>query len=80
MAAGAWEGVRNGTVAPPLCPQPDAPSDWTHEDCLYLSVYTPQVSRLGKRSARGRRPWSRADTGGEGAVLDDVGSLLGNSQ
>jgi len=53
VAAGAWEGVRNGTVAPPLCPQPDAPSDWMQEDCLYLSVFTPQVSRLGRRSARG---------------------------
>ncbi|XP_047488696.1 uncharacterized protein LOC125039021 [Penaeus chinensis] len=45
VAAGAWEGVRNGTVASPLCPQPDAPSDWTQEDCLYLSVYTPQPNR-----------------------------------
>nr|XP_027216595.1 cholinesterase 1-like [Penaeus vannamei]XP_027216596.1 cholinesterase 1-like [Penaeus vannamei] len=45
VAAGAWEGVRNGTVAPPLCPQPDAPSDWMQEDCLYLSVFTPQPNR-----------------------------------
>nr|XP_027216597.1 esterase SG1-like [Penaeus vannamei] len=45
LPAGAWEGVRNGTVAPPLCPQPDAPSDWMQEDCLYLSVFTPQPNR-----------------------------------
>ncbi|XP_047488867.1 cholinesterase 1-like isoform X2 [Penaeus chinensis] len=44
VAAEAWEGVRDGSVAPPVCPQLTAVDGETavtgQEDCLYLSVYT----------------------------------------
>ncbi|XP_069973879.1 acylcarnitine hydrolase-like [Penaeus vannamei] len=48
-AAGSWAGVRNGSLAPPLCPQVDAnPGEEGEavvrgeEDCLYLNVFTPR--------------------------------------
>ncbi|ROT76100.1 putative esterase E4-like [Penaeus vannamei] len=44
VAAEAWAGVRDGSTAPPLCPQLTAVDGETavagEEDCLYLSVYT----------------------------------------
>lgn len=47
VAAEAWEGVRDGSTAPPLCPQLTAVDGETavagEEDCLYLSVYTSRV-------------------------------------
>lgn len=33
----AWQGVRDGTVAPPICSQGTKGS----EDCLYLNIYRP---------------------------------------
>nr|XP_027227009.1 cholinesterase 1-like isoform X1 [Penaeus vannamei] len=42
LPAGAWEGVRNGSVAPPACPQPFYPLK-TSEDCLFLNVFTPRA-------------------------------------
>ncbi|XP_037804893.1 putative inactive carboxylesterase 4 [Penaeus monodon] len=48
-AAGSWAGVRNGSLAPPLCPQVDATPGEDgeavvigEEDCLYLNVFTPR--------------------------------------
>lgn len=35
--AKAWQGVRDGTIAPPVCPQSTTGS----EDCLYLNLYRP---------------------------------------
>ncbi|XP_063602878.1 juvenile hormone esterase-like [Penaeus indicus] len=47
VAAEAWEGVRDGSVAPPLCPQLTEVDGETavagQEDCLYLSVYTSRA-------------------------------------
>lgn len=47
VAAEAWAGVRDGSTAPPLCPQLTAVDGETavagEEDCLYLSVYTSRV-------------------------------------
>ncbi|XP_042887469.1 venom carboxylesterase-6-like [Penaeus japonicus] len=42
VAAGAWEGVRNGSLPPPACPQPLPTAETQKEDCLYLNVYTPR--------------------------------------
>ncbi|XP_063599423.1 juvenile hormone esterase-like [Penaeus indicus] len=43
LPAGAWEGVRKGSIAPPACPQPHEffPME-TNEDCLFLNVFTPR--------------------------------------
>jgi para-nitrobenzyl esterase len=35
--ASSWRGVRDGTVAPPICPQGTTGT----EDCLYLNLYRP---------------------------------------
>lgn len=35
--AASWRGVRDGTVAPPICPQGTTGT----EDCLYLNLYRP---------------------------------------
>ncbi|KAA1104726.1 hypothetical protein PGT21_030578 [Puccinia graminis f. sp. tritici] len=43
-----WNGIFDGTNAPPLCPQPNIPSQQSFsEDCLYYTVYSP-VNRGGK--------------------------------
>nr|XP_053655595.1 LOW QUALITY PROTEIN: juvenile hormone esterase-like [Cherax quadricarinatus] len=49
VAAGAWEGTRDGKVQPPVCPQLDTDSFLEgqvkvkgEEDCLFLNVFTPQ--------------------------------------
>ncbi|ROT66280.1 JHE-like carboxylesterase 1 [Penaeus vannamei] len=49
LPAGAWEGVRNGSVAPPACPQPFYPLK-TSEDCLFLNVFTPRSYKLDYRT------------------------------
>ena len=46
VAAAAWEGVRNCTVEPPVCPQTSTGPDGEavvvgDEDCLHLNVYQP---------------------------------------
>ncbi|XP_042893909.1 cholinesterase 2-like, partial [Penaeus japonicus] len=47
VAAAPWEGVRDGTVTPPKCPQREYKGRSFEvigkEDCLYLSVYTPRA-------------------------------------
>ncbi|XP_042866020.1 juvenile hormone esterase-like [Penaeus japonicus] len=44
IPAEAWEGVRDGSAVPPLCPQLTSVDGETaiagQEDCLYLNVYT----------------------------------------
>ncbi|XP_042856542.1 juvenile hormone esterase-like isoform X2 [Penaeus japonicus] len=45
IPAGAWPGVRNGSIATPYCPQLINSVVFGQEDCLYLSVYTPQPHR-----------------------------------
>ncbi|XP_063595267.1 cholinesterase 2-like [Penaeus indicus] len=45
VPAGKWEGVRNGSAAPPGCPQPMY-TGVTNEDCLFLNVFTPRVNKL----------------------------------
>ncbi|XP_042887296.1 venom carboxylesterase-6-like [Penaeus japonicus] len=49
VPAEGWEGVRDGSVTPPLCPQLDLALYHAgkkvirgHEDCLYLNVFTPE--------------------------------------
>ncbi|XP_037793387.1 esterase FE4-like [Penaeus monodon] len=44
VRAGEWEGVRNGSAAPPGCPQPMYVGV-TSEDCLFLNVFTPRVNK-----------------------------------
>ncbi|WP_454180300.1 carboxylesterase family protein [Pseudarthrobacter sp. SLBN-100] len=39
--ASRWEGVRDGSVPPPICPQGADGS----EDCLYLNLYRPAETR-----------------------------------
>jgi carboxylesterase type B len=43
-----WEGVLDATKNTKICYQIGPNSDKESEDCLYLNVYTPQVSRLSK--------------------------------
>ncbi|XP_037804495.1 venom carboxylesterase-6-like isoform X1 [Penaeus monodon] len=49
VPAKGWEGVRDGSLTPPLCPQVDLPLYHAgkkvirgQEDCLYLNVFTPE--------------------------------------
>ncbi|CAL4122452.1 unnamed protein product [Meganyctiphanes norvegica] len=51
VAAGPWEGIRDGSWSPPVCPQFNIESFFTgsepevhgSEDCLYLNVFRPQI-------------------------------------
>lgn len=43
MAASAWEGVRDAVDLPPKCPQVVGKEIVGGEDCLYLSVFTPEA-------------------------------------
>src|SRR3989338_5553659 len=46
----AWPGILNTTIFPPVCPQKSFDQGGTNdtiignEDCLYLNVWTPQIS------------------------------------
>ncbi|KNZ64656.1 hypothetical protein VP01_1006g4 [Puccinia sorghi] len=41
-----WNGIYDATNTPPLCPQINVPSSQSmSEDCLYYTVYSPQVER-----------------------------------
>ncbi|POW00517.1 hypothetical protein PSTT_13070 [Puccinia striiformis] len=41
-----WNGIFDATNTPPLCPQRNIPSTQSiSEDCLYYTVYSPQVDR-----------------------------------
>jgi len=41
-----WEGVRDALIQPPVCLQADPMWNqvFGQEDCLYLNVFTPNVS------------------------------------
>lgn len=47
VPADNWSGSRNGSIAPPLCPQLDDGEVKGSEDCLYLNVYTPAPLTVG---------------------------------
>lgn len=45
VAAEKWDGIYNATVSNKICMQNKKLSGYIEtEDCLYLNVYTPQVS------------------------------------
>ena len=48
VPAGAWQGELNATVDGSECPQGYYPYYSGNEDCLFLNVYTPQVSESYK--------------------------------
>jgi hypothetical protein len=48
VPAGAWQGELNATVDGSECPQGYIPYYSGDEDCLFLNVYTPQVSESYK--------------------------------
>jgi len=48
VPAGAWQGELNATEDNEGCPQGYAPYYSGNEDCLFLNVYTPQVSECYK--------------------------------
>lgn len=45
----AWQGVRDASAMPPLCPQGNAQNMKGSEDCLYLNVYRPSGTRTNAR-------------------------------
>lgn len=81
VAHAAWNGVRQATVFAPHCPQAtvspfDGPASNT-EDCLYINVFTPNLSSNGK--ANGKLPvmfWSYGGGDADGESNDYDGSKL----
>ncbi|OAV98601.1 hypothetical protein PTTG_01772, partial [Puccinia triticina 1-1 BBBD Race 1] len=49
LSLNRWNGIYDATNPPPLCPQPNlADGQAFSEDCLFYTVYSPQVERGNK--------------------------------
>ncbi|XP_065167389.1 esterase FE4-like [Atheta coriaria] len=47
--AKSWNGILNGTIPPPICPQFYYEDLVGQEDCLYLNVYTKSIDKKSKQ-------------------------------
>ncbi|XP_063611727.1 carboxylic ester hydrolase-like [Penaeus indicus] len=55
VAADEWEGVRDAVECPPRCPQVVGTEIVGSEDCLYLSVFTPEAKSTPTEQCSGNR-------------------------
>lgn len=66
----AWQGVRDATAMPPLCPQGNAESVKGNEDCLYLNVFRPSGTHASSRLPVMVYAYGGGNVGGGAANFD----------
>jgi len=76
-----WEGTRNASVHPPACPQYGWGYWYGDEDCLYLNVFTSQITEAGLIESEGLKPvmvyiHGGGYTGGQGFHNEEAGFLI----
>ncbi|PLW14624.1 hypothetical protein PCANC_02557 [Puccinia coronata f. sp. avenae] len=76
-----WNGIFDATYTPPVCPQVNIPSTQNmSEDCLYYTVYSPQVDRSKKLPIFVWLHGGSFIEGGAGNYGLDGSALAGKSQ